>query len=199
MSDAVIVDTGGANLASLQFALERLGARATVSSDATTIEAAPRLFLPGVGSASDAMRRLEASGLARLLPQLRQPVLGICLGMQLLFELSEEGPTRCLGIVRGSVRRLVAAPGKRVPHMGWNRIRCLRTDSLTAGIEESDYVYFVHGYAAPVEDTTLAAVSHGEELSAIVRSRNFWGVQFHPERSGRTGARILHNFLRADA
>lgn len=199
MSDAVVVDTGGANLASLRFALERLGVRATVSSDASTILAASRVFLPGVGSAGDAMQRLQGTGLARLLPQLRQPVLGICLGMQILFDSSDEGPTQCLGILRGRVRRLVPGPGRRVPHMGWNRLRPLRDDALTSGIEASDYVYFVHGYAAPVQDATVAAVSYGAEHSAVVRIRNFWGVQFHPERSGRAGARILHNFLRVAA
>jgi imidazole glycerol-phosphate synthase subunit HisH len=196
---AVIVDTGGANLASLRFALERLGVRAAISSDAATIEAAERVFLPGVGAAGDAMQRLTENGLVRLLPTLQQPVLGICLGMQLLFESSEEGPTRCLGVLPGAVRRLVPAPGRRVPHMGWNRIRSLREDALTTGVEASDYVYFVHGYAAPVERVTLAATSYGEQLSAVVRMRNFWGVQFHPERSGRAGARILRNFLRVAA
>ncbi len=199
MTPAVIVDTGGATLASLHFALERLGVEASVSSDASTIEAAERVLLPGVGAAADAMRRLEDNGLARLLPRLRQPVLGICLGMQLLFEASEEGPTRCLGILPGTVRRLVSVPGRRVPHMGWNRIRSLRDDALTSGVEEHDYVYFVHGYAVRVEPATLAAVSYGEELSAVVRLRNFWGVQFHPERSGRPGARVLGNFLRVTA
>jgi glutamine amidotransferase len=195
VSDAVIVETGGANLASLQVALERLGARARVSSDASTVRAASRVFLPGVGSAGDAMQRLHANGLAQLLPQLSQPVLGICLGMQILFESSEEGPTRCLGILPGPVQRLVPAAGRRVPHMGWNRIRSLRDDALTAGMEDDDYVYFVHTYAAPTGDATLAAVSYGADLSAVVRVRNFWGVQFHPERSGRAGARLLRNFL----
>jgi imidazole glycerol-phosphate synthase subunit HisH len=195
----VIVDTGGANLASLRFALERLGVEASVSSDAATIGAAERVLLPGVGAAGDAMQRLAAQGLAPLLPTLRQPVLGICLGMQLLFEASEEGPTRCLGILPGAVRRLVPAPGRRVPHMGWNRIRALHEDALTSGLEASDYFYFVHGYAAPVATATLASTSYGEELSAVVRTRNFWGVQFHPERSGRPGARILRNFLRVTA
>jgi glutamine amidotransferase len=153
------------------------------------------VFLPGVGSAGDAMQRLHANGLAQLLPQLSQPVLGICLGMQILFESSEEGPTRCLGILPGPVQRLVPAPGRRVPHMGWNRIRSLRDDALTAGMEDDDYVYFVHTYAAPTGDATLAAVSYGADLSAVVRVRNFWGVQFHPERSGRAGARLLRNFL----
>jgi imidazole glycerol-phosphate synthase subunit HisH len=199
VSSAVIVDTGGANLASLQFALERLGVESRVTADADAIQSAPRVFLPGVGCAGDAMKRLHATGLADVLPSLRQPVLGICLGMQLFFEASEEGATRCLGIIPGTVRRLVAAAGRRVPHMGWNRVRSLSDDALTTGLEASDYLYFVHGYAAPVQLETIAAVSYGADLSAVVRSRNFWGVQFHPERSGRAGARILRNFLRVAA
>src|SRR6185312_13892075 len=140
-------DSGGANLASLQFALERLGARATVTSDARAITAAARIILPGVGSAADAMQRLRRSGLAELLPTLRQPVLGICLGMQLLFERSAEGMTECLGVIRGTVQRLQAVPGQPVPHMGWNQLTGLRQDPLLAGIEPGEYVYFVHSYA----------------------------------------------------
>ncbi|MFO7276456.1 MAG: imidazole glycerol phosphate synthase subunit HisH [Pseudomonadota bacterium] len=196
MDETVIIDSGGANLASLQYALERLGARSRVTSDVREIECAPRVILPGVGSAGDAMRRLQASGLATLLPRLAQPVLGICLGMQLLFAASEEGDTACLGVLPQSVRRLEARPGLPVPHMGWNSLELLKEDPLLDGIEPGDYFYFVHGYAAPVCDATLAAVEYGEKLSAVVRRGNFWGTQFHPERSGRTGARILANFLR---
>jgi imidazole glycerol-phosphate synthase subunit HisH len=195
VSDAVIIDSGGANLASLQFALERLGARAVVSSDARTIAAAPRVLLPGVGSAADAMQRLRRSGLAELLPTLRQPVLGICLGMQLLFERSAEGTTECLGVLPGKVRRLEAAPGRPVPHMGWNQLTEPREDPLLEGIEPGEYFYFVHGYAVPASDLTLAQVQYGEALSAAVRRGNFWGTQFHPERSAAAGARLLGNFL----
>lgn len=196
MDETVIIDSGGANLASLQYALERLGARSRVSSVAREIEAAPRVILPGVGSAGDAMRRLQASGLAALLPRLTQPVLGICLGMQLLFAASDEGAAACLGVLPQSVRRLEARPGLPVPHMGWNSLEALKEDPLLEGIEPGDYFYFVHGYAVPVCEATLAAVEYGEKLSAVVRRGNFWGTQFHPERSGRTGARILANFLR---
>lgn len=192
---AVIIDSGGANLASLQFALERLGARASVSSRPEEIRAAPRVILPGVGSAADAMRRLEASGLAELLPRLEQPVLGICLGMQLLFRTSAEGPTRCLGVLPHTVRRLQGSAELPVPHMGWNRLHALRADPLLAGIEPDDYVYFVHSYAVPECEATVATAEYGGALSAVVRAGNFWGTQFHPERSGRAGARILANFL----
>lgn len=193
--EAVIIDSGGANLASLQFALERLGARAHVTSDARAIAAAARVVLPGVGSAADAMRRLRRSGIAQALPSLRQPVLGICLGMQLLFERSAEGETECLGVLPGTVRRLEAARGRPVPHMGWNQLAAPEEDPLLEGIEPGTYFYFVHSYAVPVREVTVAQVEYGESLSAVVRRGNFWGVQFHPERSASAGARLLGNFL----
>ncbi|MEP7246788.1 MAG: imidazole glycerol phosphate synthase subunit HisH [Gammaproteobacteria bacterium] len=192
----VIIDSGGANLASLQFALERLDARTTVTNQPNEVMNASRVILPGVGAAADAMVRLRASGLADLLPKLQQPVLGICLGMQLLFARSEEGPTDCLGVLPETVRRLKAEPGRPVPHMGWNQLVNVQTDPLLESIPENDYVYFVHSYAAPVSDITLARTDYGSQVSAVVRRGNFWGTQFHPERSGPTGARILANFLR---
>jgi imidazole glycerol-phosphate synthase subunit HisH len=194
--EALIIDSGGANLASLQYAFERLGARARVSADAAEIAAAARVVLPGVGSAADAMRRLRRAGIAAMLPTLRQPVLGICLGMQLLFERSAEGATECLGVLAGAVRQLESAPGRAVPHMGWNQLVALRPDPLLEGLTPGEYFYFVHGYAAPVADATLAQVEYGEPLSAVVRRKNFWGTQFHPERSAAAGARLLRNFLR---
>jgi glutamine amidotransferase len=196
--DTVIIDSGGANLASLQFAFERLGARTQVTNDARAIVAASRVVLPGVGAAADAMQRLRASGIAALLPSLQQPVLGICLGMQLLFERSEEGSTDCLGILPETVRRLQPAPGLPVPHMGWNQLVPVRDDPLLEGIALNDYVYFVHSYAAPVSAITLATADYGIPVSAIVRKGNFWGTQFHPERSAATGARLLANFLRLE-
>lgn len=194
--DAVIIDSGGANLASLQFAFERLGAQTRVSADAAEIRSAPRVILPGVGSAGDAMARLRNNHVADLLPSLTQPVLGICLGMQLLFERSEEGETACLGILPDSVRRLQPMAGRPVPHMGWNQLSPVREDPLLDGIAPNDYVYFVHSFAAPVSDVTLASADYGIPLSAIVRRGNFWGTQFHPERSARVGARVLANFLK---
>ncbi len=193
--EAVIIDSGGANLASLQYAFERLGAKTRVSADAQEIAAAPRVVLPGVGCAADAMERLHRGGLARLLPSLTQPVLGICLGMQLLFERSAEGATECLGVLPGEVRRLSAAPGRPVPHMGWNQLDPSRADPLLAGLEPGAYFYFVHGYAVPAGELTVATVDYGGTLSAVVRRGNFWGVQFHPERSAAGGARLLGNFL----
>jgi glutamine amidotransferase len=193
--DVAIIDSGGANLASLQFALERLGARSLVSSDADAIAQAPRVLLPGVGAAADAMRRLHRAGLDRLIPTLQMPLLGICLGMQLLYQHSAEGDTECLGILDGAVERLSTAPGRPVPHMGWNTLESIGDDPLLAGVDAASYLYFVHSYAAAVADGTLAAVHYGRPLAAAVRHGNFRGVQFHPERSGAVGARILRNFL----
>jgi len=196
--DTVIIDSGGANLASLQFAFERLGARTHVTTDAKAITTAARVVLPGVGAAADAMQRLRNSGIDTLLPTLTQPVLGICLGMQLLFDRSEEGSTQCLGILPETVRRLRPAPGLPVPHMGWNQLSPVRDDPILEGITPGDYVYFVHSYAAPLSDVTLATADYGIPVSAIVRKGNFWGAQFHPERSAGTGARLLANFLRLE-
>jgi glutamine amidotransferase len=195
--DVAVVDSGGANLASLQFALERLGARVHVSRDPNAIAAAPRVLLPGVGAAADAMRRLRESGLDRVIPTLSSPLLGICLGMQLLFEHSAEGDTRCLGVLPGRVERLNATPGLPVPHMGWNTLQpCSeRSDPLLADLPSPAYAYFVHSYAASVDAATLASVDYGRALAAVVRRGNFCGVQFHPERSAALGAQLLRNFL----
>jgi glutamine amidotransferase len=195
-AEAVIVDSGGANLASLTFAFERLGVRTHISRELKTVAAASHVVLPGVGAAADAMQRLESTGLAGMIPRLKQPVLGICLGMQLLFRDSEEGPTACLDVIPGSVHRLHSAPGRPVPHMGWNQLRCERDDALLEGLGRDDYAYFVHSYAAEVSADTLARTDYGKPFSAVVRRGNFCGTQFHPERSGKAGAQILANFLR---
>jgi glutamine amidotransferase len=200
VADVVVIDSGGANLASLLYALGRLGARAEVSTDAARIRAASHVLLPGVGSAPDAMQRLGAAGLTQLIPGLVQPVLGICLGMQLLYGESEEvragqRSTPCLGIVPGRVSRIAAAPDLPVPHMGWNQLEPQGSDPLLAGVTPSDYVYFVHSFAAPVSDSTLAVTDYGVRFTSVVRHRNFLGMQFHPERSAQVGARLLGNFL----
>jgi imidazole glycerol-phosphate synthase subunit HisH len=192
----VIADTGGANVASLRFAFERLGALTAVSSDGATIASAERVVLPGVGAAGHTMARLRAAGLINVLRTLTQPVLGICLGMQLLFQKSAEGATPCLNLVPGTVNGMVPSPGRPVPHMGWNELLRHRDDPLLEGIAERDYAYFVHSYAVGVSEFTLASTEYGAPLAAVVRCRNFYGAQFHPERSGRTGARLLENFLR---
>ncbi len=194
-ADVVIVDNGGANLASLRFALERLGARSVVSSDPAIVVAAARVLLPGVGAAADAMARLGAAGLVTRLRSLTQPLLGICLGMQLLYDHTEEGDTPGLGLVPGTVRRIPAAAGRPVPHMGWNTCHPLHPDALLAGIKADEYFYFVHSYACPVSTATSATTDYGLPLAAVVARGNFRGVQFHPERSGAAGARVLRNFL----
>jgi glutamine amidotransferase len=195
VSEVAIIESAGANLASLVFALERLGARAHVTGDVAAVTSAPRVILPGVGAAGDAMQRLHKGGFGQVLPRLEQPVLGICLGMQLLFTRLEEGDANGLSILDDTVHRLEAAPGRPVPHMGWNRLKRLRDDPLLEGIAADDYVYFVHSYAAPVSSSTLAATLYGAEFASVVRRRNFWGAQFHPERSAEAGARVLRNFL----
>lgn len=195
MTDVAIIANGGANIASLRFALERLGASSRLTADATELQSAPRVILPGVGAAADAMQRLRSLGLAEVIPDLSQPVLGICLGMQLLFAGSEEGDTECLGILPARVVRFADRDGFPVPHMGWNQLQARGESPLLRGLEESAYVYFVHSYAAPVGPWTDAVTDYGGEFSALVRHRNFHGAQFHPERSSRVGQRLLANFL----
>jgi len=199
MSDVAIIDNGGANIASLRFALERLGASSHLTADPVQLRAARRVILPGVGAAADAMARLQALGLVDLIPQLTQPVLGICLGMQLLFARSEEGDdgedTECLGIIAERVSRLPARPDFPVPHMGWNQLSIRTPCPLLAGVRDGDYCYFVHSFAAPTGPWTLATTDYGGEFSAAVRHENFLGVQFHPERSAGVGSRVLSAFL----
>jgi glutamine amidotransferase len=199
VSDVAIIANGGANIASLRYALERLGATSHLTADPGELRAARRVILPGVGAAADAMTRLGALGLVDVIPGLEQPVLGICLGMQLLFASSEEGDegddTECLGLIAERVARFPDRPGHPVPHMGWNQLRIVEHGPLTRGLSDGDYVYFVHSYAAPTGPWTLAATDYGGEFSAAVQRGNFYGVQFHPERSARAGARVLANFL----
>ena len=195
MSEVVIIDNGGGNVASVRYAFERLGCATQVSNDAARVQAAGRVILPGVGAARDAMRRLTAAGLDRLIPTLTQPVLGICLGMQLLYTTSAEGDTDCLGILPGRAARLAEAPGRAVPHMGWNQLQPVRPSPLLAGIAAGDYAYFVNSYALPPGADTVATCDYGGPFTAIVSRGNFHGTQFHPERSAGTGARLLANFV----
>ncbi len=195
MTDVAIIANGGANIASLRFALDRLGASSHLTADVDELRRAPRVILPGVGAAADAMERLQSLGLVSAIPTLTQPVLGICLGMQLLFEGSEEGDTECLGIFPARVTRFPDRQGFPVPHMGWNQVVPQGASPLTRGLDDDSYVYFVHSYAAPVGPWTEAVTDYGGEFSAIVRHANFHGAQFHPERSSRAGQRILANFL----
>ncbi|HET9863693.1 MAG TPA: imidazole glycerol phosphate synthase subunit HisH [Steroidobacteraceae bacterium] len=192
----VIIDSGGANIASLQAALARLGAGSVVTTDHDVIRRAARVLLPGVGSAHDAMARLRIAGLDQLIPTLTQPLLGICLGMQILFDRSEEGPANCLGVIPGTIGRLRTEPGRPVPHMGWNQMTQVRPDALLDGVTSLDHVYFVHSFAAPTSSATVAITDYSVAFTAVARRDNFCGTQFHPERSGVVGARILANFLK---
>lgn len=193
--EVTIVDLGVGNTASVMFALERLGAKARLISERAAVADAERLLLPGVGAASFAMARIEQLGLREVLATFPRPLLGICLGQQLLYESSEEGDARGLGLIRGRVCRLEPAPDRPVPHMGWNRLHRLRDDPLLDGVADNAFVYFVHGYVCPLAKTTLASTEYGESFSAVVRANNAWGCQFHPERSSTDGRQILANFL----
>jgi imidazole glycerol-phosphate synthase subunit HisH len=193
--DVVLVDAGGSNLGSVRYALERLGIQATVSADAPRVRAASHVILPGVGAAAPGMARLRSNGMDAVVRGLTQPVLGVCLGMQLLFERSQESDTVCLGLIPGCVQRLDAEEGIRIPHMGWNSLQLERDNPLFAGVGKNEYVYFVHSYAAPVSENSIATCVHGTRFSAAVSRNNFYGVQFHPERSGPMGATILRNFV----
>ena len=193
---AVIVDSGGANISSLRFALGRLGCAAPLTADAETIRGASHVFLPGVGAANEAMTRLERGGLADLVRGLRQPVLGICLGMQLLYEASDEdGGRACLGVVPGRVQRIPGGPDRPVPHMGWNLTSLAAGCALFSGLPGAAHFYYVHSYAAPPGAHSVAMADYGGEFTAVVAHGNFYGAQFHPERSGPAGARVLANFL----
>jgi glutamine amidotransferase len=190
-----IIDSGGANISSVKHALRRLGAEPVFTADTDTISSADRVILPGVGAAGAAMSRLHELGLYECIRQLRQPVLGICLGMQLLFEKSDEDGVLCLGIIPGTLEKLQPSAGIRVPHMGWNTTTTVNDNTLLNGLGEKPWFYFVHSYRAPVGAETLATCVHGEPFAAIVHKENFYGAQFHPERSARSGARLLANFL----
>ena len=190
-----IIDSGGANISSVKHALKRLGAEPVFTADEQIIRTAERVILPGVGAAGAAMSRLRELGLVECIRGLQQPVLGICLGMQLLFEQSAEDDVECLGIIPGRLEKLQPSAEIRVPHMGWNTITVEREDPLLAGLPSDPWFYFVHSYFAPLGDNTLASSTHGETFAAIVRKENFYGAQFHPERSARHGARLLANFL----
>lgn len=198
--DIALIDAGGANLGSVKYALERLGVAPRVVREAGELAQAERIVLPGVGAAAPAMTALRERGLDAALRASTVPLLGICLGMQLLYEASEEGAVECLGLIPGRVRRLRHAPDARIPHMGWNTLsRCpdsVQPDStLLEGMHDGDRAYFVHSFAAPVTASTLASTRHGVEFSAVVRHGRYVGMQFHPERSSVLGEKLLRNFI----
>ena len=198
MSTVALIDAGGANLGSVCYALQRLGVTPRRVRDAEGLQGAERVILPGVGTAAEGMARLQAQGLLQPLQQLQVPLLGICLGMQLLFEHSDEGDVACLGLLPGVVRKMSPATGIRVPHMGWNKLRQLRDSALMEGVPNCAHAYFVHSHAVPVTAATVAATDHGGLFSAVVQQGRYCGAQFHPERSAEAGARILRNFLEMD-
>lgn len=191
-----IVDGCGANISSVQFALARLGKCALLTTDPDHIKAASHVILPGVGTANHTMERLQKLKLVDVLRELKNPVLGICLGMQLLYETSAEGNVDCLGILPGKIENLPVGHGLTIPHMGWNLLQINGNPSrLMQGIDKKSYVYFVHSYAAPINENTIATTKHGIVFAAACNSENFYGVQFHPEKSGIIGEKILLNFL----
>ena len=187
-----IVDVGCGNIGSVGIAFERFGITPLVTGDQAAIASADKVILPGVGAAGYAMEQIRARGLAHTIRSLTQPVLGICLGMQLLFEHSEEEDIDCLGIIPGRVRKLEAAPDRPVPHMGWSR---LQVQGEAIGLKEGDYVYFAHSYACDSGPHTAASTDYGRDIPAAVLRDNFIGAQFHPERSGEAGHRFLKAFL----
>ncbi|NJY63775.1 imidazole glycerol phosphate synthase subunit HisH [Salinimicrobium sp. CDJ15-81-2] len=191
----VIIDYGAGNIQSIKFALERLGYTGILSSDAEEIKSADKVIFPGVGEASSAMKKLKSTGLEKLIPQLKQPVLGICLGMQLMCNRSEEGNTEGLGIFDVDVIHFEKT--LKVPHIGWNRIKDLQTP-LFEGIGENEFVYLVHSFYAPVCLETIAKCDYGVNYSSALKKDNFYGVQFHPEKSSKAGEKILLNFLKLD-
>ena len=196
----VIVNTGCANISSVRFALERLGVEVEVSDDKSVITAADKVFLPGVGTASAAMASIKQKELVATLQSLTQPVLGVCLGMQLMVDSSAEGGMNntsgdipCLSLMPGHVARM-EANGLRLPHMGWNTVQH-SDDELFKGIPQDTYYYFVHSFAVPDYAHPLARCDYGGSFSAAINKNNFYGVQFHPERSGEAGAQLLTNFV----
>lgn len=200
----VIIDTGCANVSSVKFAIERLGYPVTISKDPDVVLTADKLFLPGVGTASEAMKNLQQRDLITLVKQVEKPLLGICLGMQLLGQLSEEKGQQandqandiveCLGLCDGEVR-LMDTGDLPLPHMGWNTVNAERGHPLFKGIEQGEYFYFVHSYAMPVGEYTIAECEYGKAFTAALQSGNYYGVQFHPERSSKAGSELIKNFL----
>ena len=195
MSPVAIVDSGGANIASLLFAFERLDVAAELTTDSRKIRLAERVLLPGVGAAKDAMRRLEEARLIDVIRNLQQPVLGICLGMQLLCDASQEEDVECLGIVPGVATRLDVAEDCAVPNMGWCATTVRQPHPVLDGIDDNSWFYYLHSYALPVGSHTFATANHASTFSAVIGKDNFVAAQFHPERSSAAGAQLLRNFL----
>ena len=190
-----IIDYKMGNLRSVENALKRLGAEFCVTADPAVIRAADKVLLPGVGNAAEAMHNLREAGLVEVIRSLRRPVLGICVGLQVMCRHSEEGDVECLNIFDARVKRFTPAPDLKVPHMGWNQVGNLET-KLFKGLEGGSYVYFVHSYYPELCPDTIATARHGVMFSAALKYENFYGTQFHPEKSGDVGERIIENFLK---
>lgn len=194
-SHLVIVDTACANLSSVRFAFERLGVTPEVTADANRIRNADKVILPGVGTAQAAMRNLQQLELVSVLQQLEQPVLGICLGMQLLTDWSAEGDVNCLGVIPARTLRMQAEQ-LPLPHMGWNTVQATQDNPLLANMSDAQaWFYFVHSFAVAPDSATIATCDYGQTFAAMIRHNNYFGAQFHPERSGAAGAQLLKNFL----
>lgn len=194
MQNIVIIDTGCANLSSVKFAFERLGYKAEISQDLNQIKQADKLLLPGVGTAKAAMLNLANRNLIDTIKQLTQPVLGICLGMQLLAQFSQEGDVATLGVMSGKTEKL-PDKGLPLPHMGWNQVKFAENEPLFSDIPVDSYFYFVHSFAVLPNEHTIATCDYAVPFSAALRKGNFYGVQFHPERSGKVGSQLLRNFV----
>lgn len=190
----VILDTGCANLSSVKYAVERLGYQPTITAEPELVLQSDKLFLPGVGTASAAMANLQQRNLIELIKVCTQPILGICLGMQILAKHSAEGDVDTLGMIDQSIIK-IPDHGLPLPHMGWNKVYPQAGHHLFRDIPDGAYFYFVHGYALPLCSATIAETSYGEKFTAAVQKDNYFGVQFHPERSGSAGATLLKNFL----
>ncbi|MBP5368109.1 MAG: imidazole glycerol phosphate synthase subunit HisH [Bacteroidales bacterium] len=190
-----IIDYKAGNIKSVEAALQRLGCETILTKDPQTISAADKVIFPGVGHANAALEALKAAGLDTLIPSLTQPVLGICLGMQMMCRRSEEGDTPCLGIFDAEVVKFRPEHGEKIPHMGWNQISQLKSP-LFEGIPDGSFMYFVHSYMVPVFEHTAAKCGYAQDFSAAIARDNFYGCQFHPEKSGNTGLKILENFIK---
>ena len=189
-----VIDVSGTNLTSIGNALKKLGFQYQFTHDPERINQATHVILPGVGTASYGMNALRQYGLIDVISSLKQPLLGICLGMQLLLEETEEGNVRCLGLIPGKAKRFVQKEGYSVPHMGWNKLQWCKDTPLRQGLNKADYVYFVHSYVLTDKEYALACCEYSEPFAAIIQKNNIWGMQFHPEKSAETGMSLLKNF-----
>ena len=190
-----IVDAGGSNLSSLTFALDRIKANYITTNQINNIEDSSHVILPGVGAANDAMDKLEESNLIEVIKNLKQPTLGICLGMQLLLDYSMEDNVKCLSIIEGQCEAFSNKDDYPVPHMGWNNVNFNKSSPLTEDLKNEDYFYFVHSYYVPLSDSSIGITEYKKSFTSIIQKENFYGTQFHPEKSSDQGSKLLRNFI----